>query len=1708
MPDLSQYSPEKPYVPQQFSKVNLSDAFVPRVELPNVSDVNAGTGTNVDDPWTYLLRTTGRNPFAGMGIVPAGPAAMTDYWSNRKFTSEADSYQSGNTYRDIGFLIGRDNENLFAKNRSFWDESFNTIVRLLDKAGGYTAQGFGFLGGLIGIGNKANRYDNGSGFANWIAGASDNGLAQWGAEFTEDVDNIYRPIYQDAEDKNKGFFRRMLTDAEFWKGEVTDGVAFLLSAYAGSNLGKILDVGGKVVRGSASLRGLNYADNAAAFSDEGLTGLSETTNLSRGGATMAAETGAPLVPNTLSSNAGRVYSQFLQEAGNFSNARKINMGVSTLINTASESMFEASSLKNELAERLSEERNVDGSYKYTSEQVKSIAANAAKNSFLMNMIVLPISNLWETKLFYGRANPLSARNAGNSLVRREAGLLSNAEIAKRTFGQKALDYLKGTGEGIFKEGLWEENIQLAIERINHDPENMEEGFFHNIGRVLNQYANQTFDALSGNDTEASMNIGIGGLIGAGGGIRNAYSDIKAVKRDVANYNNSINAFRTSARDLYEKNPDGSVRMDENGQPVINPTNVLSYISSLNKTLNMTELADNLKDRNMNILHSIVDNENVARLVKAYADNGMVDDLLAKLDDAKGYKVEDLMLLGLNPDKNSVQPRLDALKQKALDYKSIYDNIEKNFIVRLRKDDRNGSKARLMKEKLYYLSTRAANLQSLRNQVIDQRDQKTSEMAGMYTSPTDSLVDELNELVANFAAAKKRVGYLSTQQRTIENERLYLEDSETETIPVGDGVSVTKKKSKKKTKPAEQFTAVDEQELSDAVTSMTQAETALTDYINTNKETLKNIKRNADGTYRYEIDEKNRLMYDSGAVKDRNVAKDLEMARNATLNVFNRISDIKYGERYFDEVYGRRQRDLNRQVENDESQIIDENLEDEDDSPSPENPTGPATPGVEQEEPVTEGPTFRSKEEWDEGVDELNQLKREKETLEGKEDATIEEDVRLDEVNRRIDELEGAITSVEQTNNEYTVQTSSNIPDASKEDYRRILNEIAANKRKVTKRDGFYEIDGERYGKVSDLIGNVVPEDMRPALQNALTAGYTVDSIVKAYFEGGLNEDFKREVATKISEEALNKLIKQLDAISRKLREEGVEIVANNVVVYDTALKVAGEIDLLAVDKNGNFKIYEIEARQGRIWAQIATKTGRGPAIYDITQKQLSAYRNLFANQYGSVPGTISVMFPIDVKYDKESPTGFIEKVNLKPEIRYVPTANITIKSAVFQPVKTGSKYDGFDMTSLYINTFIPKTMESAKEKLRFLLRNVPFDQIKKKLTLTVRPALAQFQERFDQQKEAFEIGESSEYKITKFPGFDNLYSLVGNKEMAIEYEGTLLGYMQPSPTLAYKDANGRFQILDEATPLATYKVVTNNSEQTYSEFTNIARAYKNTYQSLVDQLGENKEIVIPNQDVQKMFDIQMSYGELDLVKTGQARPDLGELVVNGVKVGNKSVMTVVHLDDSNAIRVFMDKNTRTRNTGKKYFEMDVWANRNVEKILEVMNNLRGEKVTDYAAIIELPNGTFQPIALRLKKDANINQAEDYIPDMGTKFTASTSKNVFKNESVSLIPKKNTIEAAITLRGNNIISEVYPTQDVTALEKAGLDIQQAAPVEPVDTVVNNFVKSLSEDDFKKVNSMFAAYTLTAEELNSELIDDFNAGSWSSINDYLEQLKCDM
>ncbi len=172
---------------------------------------------------------------------------------------------------------------------------------------------------------------------------------------------------------------------------------------------------------------------------------------------------------------------------------------------------------------------------------------------------------------------------------------------------------------------------------------------------------------------------------------------------------------------------------------------------------------------------------------------------------------------------------------------------------------------------------------------------------------------------------------------------------------------------------------------------------------------------------------------------------------------------------------------------------------------------------------------------------------------------------------------------------------------------------------------FYLIDGEKYSRVTSVMPNDFDGDSS-LYEDSRIAGSKVDEIVRGFFNDGL--------ATKpegISQVAFDAIIAKLNEIKSAIDARGEVFLANNVVVYDTVEKIAGELDILSVDADGNIHIYDV-------------KTAKDFSKYDKSYKgkltkrqnhtnQLSAYSNLIHNQYGLEVKSLGIM-PFQISYDE------------------------------------------------------------------------------------------------------------------------------------------------------------------------------------------------------------------------------------------------------------------------------------------------------------------------------------------------------------------------------------------------------------------------------------------------------------------------------------------
>lgn len=202
--------------------------------------------------------------------------------------------------------------------------------------------------------------------------------------------------------------------------------------------------------------------------------------------------------------------------------------------------------------------------------------------------------------------------------------------------------------------------------------------------------------------------------------------------------------------------------------------------------------------------------------------------------------------------------------------------------------------------------------------------------------------------------------------------------------------------------------------------------------------------------------------------------------------------------------------------------------------------------------------------------------------------------------------------------------------------KRVIADIYENQKRVDKTrtdsDYYYilEDDGQyhEYSRVHSRLGdNWLGE--RTETENsrrALEAGTAVDKVIRDFFTS-------KETPVKpetLSESAFIDLISKLTEIKSKMEQMGETFMADNIVLfqkYADGTRVAGEVDILSVDKNGNFKIYDVKTSRysfsDRYFTEKSSK--QRMSTKDYYTLQLSAYQNLFESQYGVRPTRLAIL---------------------------------------------------------------------------------------------------------------------------------------------------------------------------------------------------------------------------------------------------------------------------------------------------------------------------------------------------------------------------------------------------------------------------------------------------------------------------------------------------
>lgn len=227
-----------------------------------------------------------------------------------------------------------------------------------------------------------------------------------------------------------------------------------------------------------------------------------------------------------------------------------------------------------------------------------------------------------------------------------------------------------------------------------------------------------------------------------------------------------------------------------------------------------------------------------------------------------------------------------------------------------------------------------------------------------------------------------------------------------------------------------------------------------------------------------------------------------------------------------------------------------------------------------------------------------------------------------------------------------------------------------NKYKISL-DGY---QGKADAKSRDTIVNIVRDKMSGTnSQRALDAGSAVDSIIRQYFT---IRDVSRIVKpSNMSENAFMDLITTLNRVKSNMEHMGERFLADNIILYQKypdGTRVAGEVDILSVDKDGNFRIYDVKSsrysfydftdRYGHKVNYFTTPSAtQRMSAKDYYTLQLSAYKNLFESQYGT-PITKLAIMPFVLSYDRENVSAVQSEKGIPVE--YNPAVNVPLVSSV------------------------------------------------------------------------------------------------------------------------------------------------------------------------------------------------------------------------------------------------------------------------------------------------------------------------------------------------------------------------------------------------------------------------------------------------------------
>lgn len=565
-------------------------------------------------------------------------------------------YQSIEDNEDFNYRYDYLNQSLFER----ITKNIGTgVSRFLGSVVLKLGQTAGYMGSMIGNGIEEifNAKDN-----NFMADVADNSLSRWFEGLETDMKNSnLLSVFKPRNWEDRGFFNK-LGHGAFWTDEVADGAAFM----------------GEMVASMYMLGGLGKIGAL------GRLGSTEINLASRFGTT------------------GKVVDGILKTATGANNISGIGRwGFSV----ASESAFEASGLYQQRKEELRRERDA-GINNFSDAEIDRISGDSAAASYKANMLILSASNAFENKMIFSPIfNRLKNKtpNPKSRLVDISNSTDKIDDIAKAsrktynysTWVGKKLDWKNSNSRlrfygskglsAIGMEGFWEENAQLAAERLA-STDNL------SVSSFLNKILSQTGGALGGDDPEAATSIGLGAVIGGGGvtavskirgGDKLFQGERRRAELSTLSAINTYNEFRQkflNFQDIYVRDKNGKPVLDTDGNLEIDEVKAIGLLEGLNKFTSKQAAIEQIGDP---LLRKHLQDDAVGDFVFAAKSAGVYDRALKTFENLESLDQEQLMNLGFDPNTTVDTSHLkDSIKKMG----EFYDETMNEPAARRGKDD--------------------------------------------------------------------------------------------------------------------------------------------------------------------------------------------------------------------------------------------------------------------------------------------------------------------------------------------------------------------------------------------------------------------------------------------------------------------------------------------------------------------------------------------------------------------------------------------------------------------------------------------------------------------------------------------------------------------------------------------------------------------------------------------------------------------------------------------------------------------------------------------------------------------------------------------------------------------------------------------------------------------------------------------------------------